>query len=598
MNIRLCRHFLMRFLLLIIFTLSTYGSDSNDLHPFTDLNGRTLRAEFIKANATSVTIFWNGQTFDLPLETLDPGTRDLVLQLSRPVRSDKASGGVHKWTDVQGRTIEAKFVDSDKSTLTLDWNGKVTSLPLTMFSESSRKLAAELQKAKTQDPVVQTKTQKINLDGELDLSAEYPWQNQAGQTARGTFIELGKSELKILMNRGTQEVAIPVESLAKESTSLAKKLQAQFNIEKKQLIALAKKRKGMKVPIFTDGDLDLEHEFTNSSGQVVIAQFVEADDRIVTLLMQRRSKSPFQLSWTSFAEESIAKLEGLRRKKVELDNKKPRIVQAKGNRLSYYGSGKYKGYNTVFEDHKYAVGVPATGTGLHIFIKQEEIENGVSSGPLGILRMSVGFSSSYTDRTNPDRPRRRSRGIKSFDFSPEPSSERQAIQLAGKFTNEGTFEFNIEMTKKGLQFWSKIKDPKGEKWPTSHMVGMSFKGTVPKVKDMAMNQINPVIGDGAFFADPVDGKKIQLPFGESWVSIMKKLKRGALGNLESVEASGKPYDPVKIVVTPYVKDMKLSFNRSYSYTYPLQGLSLHYHSLEKNTEIPSSRKLKINILPN
>ena len=79
---------------------------------------------------------------------------------------------------------------------------------------------------------------------------------------------------------------------------------------------------------------------------------------------------------------------------------------------------------------------------------------------------------------------------------------------------------------------------------------------------------------------------------------MKKLKRGALGNLESVEASGKPYDPVKIVVTPYVKDMKLSFNRSYSYTYPLQGLSLHYHSLEKNTEIPSSRKLKINILPN
>ena len=110
----------MRFLLLIIFTLSTYGSDSNDLHPFTDLNGRTLRAEFIKANAISVTIFWNGQTFDLPLETLDSGTRDLVLQLSRPVRSDKASGGVHKWTDVQGRTIEAKFVDSDKSEIHVD----------------------------------------------------------------------------------------------------------------------------------------------------------------------------------------------------------------------------------------------------------------------------------------------------------------------------------------------------------------------------------------------------------------------------------------------------------------------------------------------
>ena len=49
------------------------------------------------------------------------------------------------------------------------------------------------------------------------------------------------------------------------------------------------------------------------------------------------------LSWKHYEE------------KREVDNLKPKIIQAKGNRLSYYGSGKYKGYNTVFEDDGYAV---------------------------------------------------------------------------------------------------------------------------------------------------------------------------------------------------------------------------------------------------
>ena len=74
--------------------------------------------------------------------------------------------------------------------------------------------------------------------------------------------------------------------------------------------------------------------------------------------------------------------------KEEVDNLKPKIIPAKGNRLSYYGSGKYKGYNTVFEENTYAVGVPYSGTGLHIFVKQEAMENGVSVGPLGILNVS------------------------------------------------------------------------------------------------------------------------------------------------------------------------------------------------------------------
>ena len=587
----------MRLLLFLPLTLCILcnAQDPNATHPFTDVNGRTLQAKFIESSVDSVKIEWNGQTFNLPLITLDAKTQSLVDRLSKSAVPSDSSAVVHKWTDTQGRTIEAKFVKADNLTLTIEWNGKVTALPLTMFSVSSRKLAAELQKAQTATPI--KPAPKIELNDSLDLSKEYPWQNSAGQTAYGLFLELGKSELQISMNRGTREVAIPVDSLNEDSLALAKKLQVLASAEQKELAALAKKRKAMKVPSVTEADLNIEHDFTNTSGQVVKAQFVEADDKMVSLLMSRRSKTPFKLAWTSFADESVAKLEALRRKRVEVDNLKPKIIPAKGNRLSYYGSGKYKGYNTVFEENTYAVGVPYSGTGLHVFVKQEAMENGVSAGPLGILRMSVSFSTRYTDRTNPERPRRRPRSIKSFDSSPEPSTERDEIKLTGKFTNDGTFEYNIRMTRVGLEFWSRIKDPSGEEWPTSHYVGISFKGTVPKVKDMAMNQIKPVIGDGSFYAQPVDGKNVKLPFADSWQDLMKKIPRGALTNLKSFEAKGFPYDPLRIVVTPFVKDMRLEYSRSYAYTYPLQGISLHYASLEKKTEIPRSRALKINLLP-
>ena len=588
----------MRFFLFLSFSIACFAQDPNALHPFTDVNGRTLQAKLIEVGADSVKIEWNGQTFALPLDTLDLTTRNLVRRLTRST-TPQGSSDIHDWTDTQGRNIKAKFVKADQTSLTLDWNGKVTTLPLSMFSESSRKLAAKLQSEKTPAPVASPgqPAPKIDLKGDLNLAREYPWQNTAGQVASGLFISLGKTELKISMNRGTREVAIPVDSLNKDSLALAKKLQVLASAEQKELAALAKKRKAMKVPSVTEADLEIEHDFMNSSGQAVKAQFVDADDSMVSLLMARRSKTPFKLAWTSFADESVAKLEALRRKRVEVDNAKPRIIAAKGNRLSYYGSGKYKGYNTVFETETYAVGVPASGTGLSIFVKQEAVENGVPAGPLGILRMSVGFGTRYTDRTNPERPRRRSRGIKSFDSSPEPSTERDEIKLTGKFTNDGTFEYNIRMTRKGLEFWSRIKDPSGEDWPTTHHVGMSFKGTVPKVKDMQMNKIKAVIGDGAFYAQPVDGKSVKLPFEVSWQDLMKKVPRGALNNLKSFEAKGAPYDPVRIVVTPFVKDMRLEYDRSYASMYPLQGMSLGYASLEKKTEIPRNRALKINLLP-
>ena len=62
---------------------------------------------------------------------------------------------IRKWTDVKGRTIEAAFIDIDGSNLYLEWNGKKATLPLSMFSENSLKLAKEL---KNLSPIVNLST--------------------------------------------------------------------------------------------------------------------------------------------------------------------------------------------------------------------------------------------------------------------------------------------------------------------------------------------------------------------------------------------------------------------------------------------------------
>ena len=112
-----------------------------------------------------------------------------------------------------------------------------------------------------------------------------------------------------------------------------------------------------------------------------------------------------------------------------------------------------------------------------------------------------------------------------------------------------------------------------------------------------MNKIKNVIGDGAFYAQPVEGKTVKLPFGDSWVELMKNVKRGALTNLKSFEAKGAPYDPMRIVVTPFVKDMKLEYSRTYAYMYPVAGLIFALCCFGEENRNPPNRALKINLLP-
>ena len=51
-------------------------------------------------------------------------------------------------------------------------------------------------------------------------------------------------------------------------------LAALKNSEAKEIIALAKKRKALKVPDMEESDLIMEHSLTNSKGQSIKAKFI------------------------------------------------------------------------------------------------------------------------------------------------------------------------------------------------------------------------------------------------------------------------------------------------------------------------------------
>jgi hypothetical protein len=578
---------------------SLLGQEPTELHPWTDLNGRTLQAKFIKGNNTSVTIEWNGQRFDLPIDTLSDESKALAKKfIQKSAGSEKPDADVQQWKDTSGRSIQAKFIKSDKLTVTLNWNGKTTVLPLSMFDQESQLMAAKLQSENISEPVSSNinPVVKVDLDGEFDLFAEYPWANAAGKTVSGRFLDLSKDDVKLSINRGTREVSIPLASLAKDSQSLAQKLKIIQVKAQKAGAALAKKRKTMKVPAVTDADLEIEHEFKDVEGRTVKAQFIDADDQFVSVVIKTSSRNAIPLPWDKFDSASIAKLEALRRKKLEISSRKPKIIPAKGNRLSYYGNGKYKDYNTVYEGDSYTIGLPYSGSGLHVWINPgaDKLPDSAKGNPLGLRRMSIGFNSIFTDRTNPKRVRRRSRKITSFDSSPEPSLDRDKITLTGKYENGGTFEYNMEVNRNGMQFWSRIKDPAGEEWPTSTRIGVSLHGVVPNVKDLAMSAIKPQIGDGAFYMTPVEGKRMKLPFDKKWTEI--KIPRGALSSLKGVEVMGTPYYNFKFNISPNNgKDMDFDYSKGYSGTFPFQGISLGYSSKEKRTEIPRSRFLKVSV---
>ena len=573
-----------------LINVSVYSESFDQLQPLTDLDGRTLEAKLIEANSVTVKIEWNGQRFDLPIDTLDQDTRDLIERFK--IQLSGSEKGVYNWMDVTGRSLRGKFIMLDDESLTLDLNGKISSLPLSMFDQESLKLAQKLSASDNKE------IEKSDPIMELDLLNYFSWKNKEERVVKGRFLRMSKKELSIAIENSNQEVSIPLDLLSQESKLLAEDLNKLSIEQAKKSLALAIKRKAMELPELPESELEVEHVFFNTEGQSIRAVFLDADDEVVSLMISGRS-DPVQLKWPSFSEDSAAKIEALRRKNVEVIAKKPRVVPAKGSKLSYFASGKFKGFNTILEQDDYVVAVPSTGTGVYIYIKQEVDEE--QDSPLGKKRMTVGFRSRFVDRSDPKRARSKTRKILTFESSPSASIDRKDVFLKGTYDNGGSFEYNMELKKEGLNFWSKIRDPSGEKWQTRHYLGIGLPNVASSdVIDMEMAQIKAIVGDGAFYFSPMEGKRTRIPFDQSWKEIRKKNKING-NNLKLVEATGKPYMPLKInLYALNFRDMRLDFDKAYTKTYPLQGISLTYGLIEdrKQSEIPRSNALKITLSPN
>ena len=206
--------------LIILFSflinLTVYSENFDQLKPLTDLDGRTLEAKIIEANSGTVKIEWNGQQFDLPIDTLDQDTRDLIERFKSQLSDSEK--GVYNWMDVTGRSLRGKFIMLDDESLTLDLNGKIRSLPLSMFDQESLKHAQKLSDSDTKE------TEESAPIMELNLLNYFSWRNKEDRVVKGRFLSMSKTELLIAIENSNKEVSILLELLSQESKLLAQNL--------------------------------------------------------------------------------------------------------------------------------------------------------------------------------------------------------------------------------------------------------------------------------------------------------------------------------------------------------------------------------------
>jgi hypothetical protein len=588
-------------LLFLFLALNAVGQDAGALHPWTDLKGRTLQAKFLKADAASVTIDWNGQVFALPLNTLKPESQALASKLgARSKPSGPAVTGIHPWTDLKGRTLLARFLKADATSVTINWNGQVFTLPLNTLQPQSQKLAAKLRAAARPKPPAGSTSlglEATDPEGELDLSAEQVWTSSDGNPLKGRFVEVNDANLTLSTLGGRREVTIPLSRLSVNSQALAKKLKTLAVSEAKKLAALAKTRSKMKLPKVTEADLDREHDWNSSENQAIKATFVDANDEYVTIFLSDNPTRTFELPWTKFNPTSQALAEALRRKKEEIMPKNPKIIPAKGGRMAAYGSGRFRGYNSIFQSVLYDVALHQNGNVVHLWLKSPGSSRNATDGKRANERpIAIHFSSHYYDRSDPKRVRHRHRKIVAYDVSPEPSMDREITTLSGTFDNNGTFEYEMEINHRGLGFWGKLKDPAGEEWPTRMSIGVRTPNVAPEAINMSMEQIMPIIGDGALYIDPIEEKRAKLPFTEKWDDLMRRFKGNDWNPIKSAELMGKPFGSHKIKVTPTnTKGMRLAWGKGYSGVFPFQSVHIGYTSEDDKYRdvVPKNRRLNI-----
>ena len=198
------------FCLTMFLSVTCLKAQNETLHPWTDSQGRTLQASFISLDAEKVTIKWNGQIIPIPLISLSPESQNLAKQLSQKMSTAPDSKGasnpsqLHSWTDVQGRTLQARFIRLFAGTVTIEWNGQMVPLPMSSLSAESQSLANRLASAGSPTPKPETPAPKpapappkpaivakpTVVTEDVALDEEHNWQATNGSLIKAKFISI------------------------------------------------------------------------------------------------------------------------------------------------------------------------------------------------------------------------------------------------------------------------------------------------------------------------------------------------------------------------------------------------------------------------
>jgi len=491
---------------------------------------------------------------------------------------------LHPWTDIQGRTLQASFIslDQEAQTVTIKWNGQVFPLPLNTLAPQSQALAKQLG---APAPAVSPSSASSPFDaivaaiptdtlGPEALDIEHDWTSADGRPMQAKFISLVGDQLTVSMNGGANEYTLPLNKFSAESQGLAKVLQA---VAKKHRPA-PPKSSAPKAPVkpvkvapakVVEADLDKKHTWTSSEGNPLEASFLSADDSGLEVNFRGR---PTKIPWSKLDAQSVALGKALQKLKKSLV---PTILGGNEKVLERYGSGKWRNYNTYIESVAFEAGIHCSGNKVHFWLLKDGQR--VQSTPF-----TVDFEGTFKD----ERGSWGSRKIVSLETSPPAVNDRRVTTIKGKWNNEGTFEYNFELSNAGMSFWGDAKEPSSSEFATSLRIWMRAPSVVADAKNATMEQIKEASGDGALYVDPMDGKRIKFPFDEKWLDIKNNLSKGGKKDVDYnpvkyAEFNGFPFGDHKIKALPAsTRTGHLVWYSGYSQIFPAQGPTLIHRSID------------------
>ena len=188
--------------------LQAFATD--DIHQWTDAQGRIIRASFVKADDKAVTVRLQGAQSMIRSADLSQQSQEMLRQLfssGKGKRNDFVN-----WTDKTGRTISARLVKSVGDNLQIELEGKTVQLAFAQLNAESQNLAKALAK-ESNEPAPPQVTGK-------DKSQE--WKDANGRAIRARFIKLVGEKLTIDLNG--KPFVLPLARLSPDSQALARQL--------------------------------------------------------------------------------------------------------------------------------------------------------------------------------------------------------------------------------------------------------------------------------------------------------------------------------------------------------------------------------------